>query len=214
MMMVLRERKVSIVLRKGKYNKMNKRKILLSFRPEFFRPLLYNIKKYEYRKRFCEEPTTAYLYLSSPVKEIVGIVEFGTPLKLEEELKKYNLDTFIRRRIKGFIDKKIKYAIPIESLKLYKEPISLHKLKEIDPKFTAPQCYLNIENKKKIMEYLVIQDMYDYEFENKHDIVFESNLCVSCTEMEVTDEFLNKDREYIDNPKYFKIKPVYINKRR
>ena len=44
---------------------MNQKKnIFLSFRPEFFRPILYDIKKYEYRKRFCDEPTCAYLYLS------------------------------------------------------------------------------------------------------------------------------------------------------
>lgn len=39
-----------------------KKTIFLSFRPEFFRPILYGIKMYEYRKRFCEKPTTAYLY--------------------------------------------------------------------------------------------------------------------------------------------------------
>lgn len=61
-----------------------KRKIFLSFRPEFFRPILYGIKKYEYRKRFCKESVTAYLYLSTPVKEIIGIIELGQPLIIKE----------------------------------------------------------------------------------------------------------------------------------
>ena len=30
------------------------KEIFLSFRPEYFKPLLYGIKKYEYRKRFCD----------------------------------------------------------------------------------------------------------------------------------------------------------------
>ncbi len=191
---------------------MSKRKILLSFRPEYFRPILYNIKKYEYRKRFCQEPTTAYLYLSSPVKEIVGVVEFGMPIRLEPILEKYEINSLISKRIKEFVDKKIKCAIPIESLQLYREPIPFRKLKEIDSKFTAPQCYLNIENNKKVFEYLDSQEMFDYEFNNKHDIVFEDNLCVSCKEMELTDEFINKDNEYTSDIKYFKIKSGYINK--
>ncbi len=193
---------------------MSKRKILLSFRPEYFRPILYNIKKYEYRKRFCQEPTTAYLYLSSPVKEIVGIVEFATPIRLEVMLEKYDLNSLIYKRIKEFVDKKIKFAIPIESLKLYREPIPFKKLKEIDSNFTAPQCYLNIENNKNVFEYLESQEIFDYEFNNKHDIVFEDNLCVSCKEMEVTEEFTNKDNEYTRDIKYFKIKSGYVNKRR
>ena len=39
-----------------------KRKKFLSFRPEFFRPILYDIKKYKYRKRFCDEPTTIKIH--------------------------------------------------------------------------------------------------------------------------------------------------------
>ncbi|MEG1009585.1 MAG: hypothetical protein RSF67_07240, partial [Clostridia bacterium] len=57
-----------------------KRKIFLSFRPEFFRPIFYDIKKYEYRKRFCKEATTAYLYLSSPCQKVIGIMELGVPI--------------------------------------------------------------------------------------------------------------------------------------
>ena len=53
------------------------KKIFLSFRPEYFEPLLYGIKKYEYRKRFCDEETIAYLYLSGKSRQVVGIVELG-----------------------------------------------------------------------------------------------------------------------------------------
>ena len=64
---------------------MNQKKhIFLSFRPEFFRPILYDIKKYEYRKRFCDEPTCAYLYLSSPVKKVIGIMQLGKRIHMDQ----------------------------------------------------------------------------------------------------------------------------------
>ena len=43
---------------------------------------------YEYRKRFCDEPTTAYLYLSAPVQEVVGIMELGKPIHTTEKFGK------------------------------------------------------------------------------------------------------------------------------
>lgn len=54
-----------------------KKQIFLSFKPNFFRPILYDIKKYEYRKRFCKEATTAYLYLSAPLQVVIGVMEMG-----------------------------------------------------------------------------------------------------------------------------------------
>lgn len=81
-----------------------KREIFLSFRPEFFRPILYNLKKYEYRKRFCNEPTTAYLYLSAPVQEVIGIMELGKPLIITEKINDYEKGTIIYDRINQSIE--------------------------------------------------------------------------------------------------------------
>lgn len=67
-----------------------KKPIFLSFRPEFFRPILYDIKKYEYRKRFCKEPTTAYLYLSAPIQEVIGIMELGVPIMTKDIINQYS----------------------------------------------------------------------------------------------------------------------------
>ena len=66
-----------------------KRKIFLSFRPEFFRPILYDIKKYEYRKRFTDQETLCYLYLSSKSKCIVGVLKLGKPIRLDKERDKF-----------------------------------------------------------------------------------------------------------------------------
>ena len=45
------------------------KEIFLSFSPEYFKPLLYG---YEYRKRFCDEETSVYLYLSGKSRQVVG----------------------------------------------------------------------------------------------------------------------------------------------
>ena len=68
------------------------KEIFLSFRPEYFKPLLYGIKKYEYRKRFCDEETRAYLYLSGKSRQVVGVMELGRPIRLDlRDFSKINL---------------------------------------------------------------------------------------------------------------------------
>lgn len=192
---------------------MNKKIIFLSFRPEFFRPILYDIKKYEYRKRFCDEPTTAYLYLSSPVRKVIGIMELGKPLHIDEIVLNYGKNADVYRRLNDCLNVGEKYAIPIESFQLFKTPISIDKIKEIEPNFFVPQCYLNLENYNNVLSYLKNQDMYDIEFFNKHDKIYEDNLAMTCKEMELTDEFIKKDMEYLNNSKYDIIECGYINKR-
>src|SRR5690554_5039456 len=102
-----------------------KRELFLSFRPEFFRPILYGIKKYEYRKRFCKEPVKAYLYLSSPIREIIGIMELGQPLIINEIINNIDKQTQAYTRLENCLKNREQYAIPIESLRLYKKPISM-----------------------------------------------------------------------------------------
>ncbi len=172
---------------------MDKKKIFLSFKPEYFKPFLYGIKKYEYRKRFCKVGVIAYLYLSTPIKQVVGIVKFDKPIEIEKELEKYKSNTAVYNRIKSFNEQNIKFAIPIKSLKLYKDPISLYALKEIDTEFCAPQSYLNIKNKPKILKFLDSREMFDFEFEREFDDVLIDDFCVSVNEIEQTEEFKNKD---------------------
>lgn len=190
-----------------------KRKIFLSFRPEFFRPILYDIKKYEYRKRFCDEPTTAYLYLSSPIRKVIGIMELGKALHMDEIVSNYNKESAVYSRIIKCIEGGEKYAVPIESLQLFKKPISIEKIKEIKNDFSVPQCYLNLENFKNVLDFLEKQPLLDIEFYNKHDIIYEDNLAMTCKEMELTDEFILKDEKYLNDEKYDIVECGYINKK-
>ena len=190
-----------------------KRKIFLSFRPEFFRPILYNLKMYEYRKRFCNEPTTAYLYLSSPVQEVIGIMELGQPILTTDKINDYEKGSIVYNRISHCIEGGELFAIPIESLQLFKTPVNIQKLKNIDNNFNVPQCYLNIEKFSKVYEYLKNQELYEKEYENSHSTLYENNFCMTCKEMEETEKFNLKDDEYIHNKKYDIIKSRYITSR-
>ena len=58
--------------------------ILLSFEPEWFHLLESGEKKFEYRKHFPTEQTTAFFYVSVPEKMISGIAVFGEREKLSE----------------------------------------------------------------------------------------------------------------------------------
>lgn len=190
-----------------------KRKIFLSFRPEFFRLILYDIKKYEYRKRFCDEPTTVYLYLSLPVREVIGVMELGKALHMDEIVSNYSKDSDVYSRIIKCLENGEKFAIPIESFQLFKNPVPIERIKEIKNDFSVPRCYLNLENYECILDYLESQPMFDVEFYNKHDIIYESNLAMTCKEMELTNEFISKDEKYLNDKKYDIVKCGYINKK-
>src|SRR5574344_784447 len=181
-----------------------KKNIFLSFRPEFFSPILYGMKKYEYRKRFCKEPVTAYLYLSLPVQEVVGIMELGKPLISEELIRKFSNKNEIYSRIQRAINNGEHYIITIESLTLFKNPISINRLKKINPNFFVPQCYCNLENQKDIFDFLKNQQCMMPEFYNKPSKIYEENLCVWCSEMEEMQEYKEKDIKFRSNPIYSK----------
>ena len=190
-----------------------KKKIFLSFRPEFFRPILYNIKKYEYRKRFCDEPTTAYLYLSSPIKKVVGIMELGKALHMDEIISNYSKESEVYGRFIKCLEGGEKFAIPIESFQLFKNPIAIEKIKQIKNDFSVPQCYLNLQNYKSALDYLESQPRFDIEFYNQHDMIYENNLAMTCKEMELTDEFILKDKKYLSDEKYDIVECSYINRK-
>lgn len=190
-----------------------KRNIFLSFKPEFFRPILYGIKKYEYRKRFCKEKVRAYLYLSSPVHEVIGVMELGEPLLIGEVIKSVDNNSLAYRRLNNCLDNREQYAIPIESLKLYKTPVPISKIKKINPDFFVPHSYLNIENHSNIFEFLNDQEMYTKEFHHEHKDIYIDNIGATCKEMEMSDEFKVKDKEYTSEKKYDIIKSGYLTRR-
>ena len=98
------------------------KEIFLSFRPEYFKPLLYGIKKYEYRKRFCAEETRAYLYLSGKSQQVVGVMELDKPIRLDLTRENYLEYPETLKRVDEYIVSNDINAVPIKSLALFDSP--------------------------------------------------------------------------------------------
>lgn len=57
------------------------KKLLLGFQPYWVEKIMNGEKIYEYRKRFCNESVIAYMYVSTPVKAVTGIIHLGKSLR-------------------------------------------------------------------------------------------------------------------------------------
>lgn len=167
--------------------------IFLSFRPEYFKPILYGMKKYEYRKRFCHEETKAYLYLSGKKRMVVGIMELGIPIRLDEIRESLKNKPEVLKRVDRYISNRDVCAIPIKSLTLFKQPISLTELRKEIPNFFPPQIYYVLNDDSAILNYLKKCELRDTEFTHNHDELYYDNLAVSVSEMIETVSFKKID---------------------
>lgn len=183
------------------------KEIFLSFRPEYFKPLLYGIKKYEYRKRFCDEETKAYLYLSGKSKQVIGVMELGRPIRLDLKREEYLNYPQTLKRVDEYISNRNINAIPIKSLELFDKPIDLEDIRKEIPGFMPPQMYFVLDNHPKLKSLLESRPLSIRVFTHKHDEIYYDNLAMSVSELEKTEEFkrqhsLHKDDENIKNIKY------------
>lgn len=165
------------------------KEIFLSFRPEYFKPLLYGIKKYEYRKRFCDEETKAYLYLSGKSRQVIGVMELGKPVRLDLTRENYLDYPETLKRVDKYILNKDINAVPIKSLALFDNPISLDEIRNIIPNFMPPQMYFVLDNHPKLKSLLEKQPLNERLFIHNHDRIYYDNLAMSVSELEKTDEF-------------------------
>ena len=172
------------------------KEIFLSFKPKYFKPLLYGMKKYEYRKRFCNEDVRAYLYLSDSKKEVIGYMDLLKPLRIDcikDSLHAYP-DTL--KRVEHYIQKRDIYAIPIKNLVLFKKPLTLAEIRKIIPNFMPPQMYYILENNLGLKDLLKKQEL-DYKvFEHNHSDIYYDNLAMSVQDMEETEEFIKLEETH------------------
>jgi len=165
------------------------KEIFLSFRPEYFRPLLFGLKKYEYRKRFCSEETRAYLYLSGKVRQVVGVLELGKPIRLDLTRNDYLIYPETLKRVDEYILNRDINAIPIKSLALFDKPINLEDIRRSIPDFMPPQMYFVLENHPLLKSLLEKQLLGDILFVHKHNDIYYDNLAMSVSALEDTEEF-------------------------
>jgi len=182
------------------------KEIFLSFRPEYFKPLLYGIKKYEYRKRFCFEETKAYLYLSGKSRQVIGVMELGRPVRLDLTRNDYLNYPETLKRVDEYILSKDINAVPIKSLALFDKPISLEEIRMEIPNFMPPQMYFNLENHPKLKVLLEKQVINEKLFTHKHEDIYYDNLAMSVSQLEKTEEFKRLDLFHKDNNDFDSLK--------
>lgn len=120
---------------------------LISIKPKYVEEITSKNKKYEYRKNiFKKDINKVYIYSTSPNKEIIGYFKYsgylkGTPEEIWRITKEFSgIDE--TSYYNYFDNNECAYAIKIEKLHIFKEPI--------DPKsrinnFFAPQSYIYLE---------------------------------------------------------------------
>ena len=131
------------------------RNILLSLKKEPYDNILSGQKKFEYRTRFFQSPSKAYIYLSKHGC-ITAIIDFDFPILGScEEISRYaakkdhaNYETFMT-----WLHGRSCYRIPIKSVTLI-EPIMRSTILSIFPNFTVPQSYHDLDKKQELLSYL------------------------------------------------------------
>ncbi|MGN1049183.1 MAG: hypothetical protein ACI4P9_01480 [Selenomonadaceae bacterium] len=129
------------------------RTMLLSFKADVYKRVITGEKIYEHRKVFPDEPVLAYLYVSAPVKAIVGMMRLENKTSIESWKIKYSNDRDAVSRIDAYLEHH-KYAMEITEFQ-ETNSISLEKLREDLPGFVVPQMYYYIDD-SKLLNYLEV----------------------------------------------------------
>lgn len=127
------------------------RTILLSFKADVYKKVKTGKKIYEHRKFFPDGPIKAYLYVSTPIKSIVGIMHLDNKVEIESWKEKYAYDKNTLARIDSYLQCH-KYAMEITDFQDTNK-IALTQLRNDLPEFVVPQMYYFIDD-KPLLKYL------------------------------------------------------------
>ena len=128
------------------------KKILLSFKPFWYEKIKSGEKIFEYRKRFCDEPVLAYMYVSRPVMAVTGIVLLDRRIDLDTWKVDFKDDELVYNRICDF-RRRNKYAMPIREF-IPTNAIELKEIQNCIPSFIAPQMYYCIKEATELFTLL------------------------------------------------------------
>lgn len=129
------------------------RTMLLSFKADVYKRVITGEKIYEHRKVFPDEPVLAYLYVSAPVKAIVGMMRLENKTSIESWKIKYAYDSDAVSRIDNYLEHH-KYAMEITEFQ-ETNSIALEKLRVDLPGFVVPQMYYYIDD-SELLNYLEV----------------------------------------------------------
>lgn len=154
------------------------RKMLLSFRPDVYEKIKSGLKIFEHRRNFPDEPIMAYMYVSSPVKAITGIVYLDKRHCLSDWLEEYKEDSNAIARIKEYMETyHYRYAMEIAKFQETSK-ISLDDLRKNVPGFVAPQMYIYLDG-TELLEYIESNlKMIDLQVEHSFERIEACQVCV------------------------------------
>jgi len=128
------------------------RTMLLSFKPKWFEKIKSGEKIYEYRRTFADEEVMAYMYVSTPVKKIVGKIHLGKRIALRDWRNEYQDDADVVSRIDEYLER-CQYAMPVLSFQMTKG-IDLEELRAFEPHFVCPQMYYYLDNYPELFQFI------------------------------------------------------------
>lgn len=140
-----------------------KTSIVLSLKQKYFDKIICGEKKYEYRFKFPKESVEAYIYIPSPHKKIVGVIElrYVKWMEKEEACKFYQSvgDGKYETMYEWIGFRKGCYVSKICSLVLFEKEIDFRDLKD-NYGFYAPQEWTYLHNNAELHNFLItIRDM-------------------------------------------------------
>lgn len=125
--------------------------MLLSFKPSVYENIKAGVKIFEHRRTFPNELIKAYMYVSSPVCAITGIVYLGKRHELKAWEQQYENDEDALLRIHKYMES-YNYAMEVMEFQETTE-IPLSQLRADIEGFVAPQMYYYLDN-KPLLEYI------------------------------------------------------------
>lgn len=87
--------------------------MLSSFKPEVYDKIKAEVKIFKHKRNFQDEPIMAYMYMSTPIKAITGIVYLRKRHLLSEWKEKLKYDKDAVARIEKY-EKSYLYVIKID----------------------------------------------------------------------------------------------------
>lgn len=119
----------------------------------------------------------------------------GRPVRLDLTRENYLKYPETLKRVDEYILNRDINAVPIKSLSLFDNPISLDEIREEIPDFMPPQKYFILDNHPKLKSILEKQPLSKKLFIHDHKAIYYDNIAMSVSELEKTDEFI-KLHEY------------------
>lgn len=123
--------------------------VLISIKPEFVEKIITQEKKYEFRKRiFTKNVENVIIYSTVPDKKIIGYFESNEVFKDHPKRlwESFSNKSGISKNdfFKYFKDKDEGYALKIDNLNLFNNPINTDELNN----FLAPQSFKYIDDEE------------------------------------------------------------------